>query len=43
MSLFVQVKAIGVSNFLVPHLEGIISATGVVPVSSNYNISDGFC
>jgi hypothetical protein len=28
-----QVKAIGVSNFTVEQLEGIIDATGVVPVS----------
>lgn len=27
-----QVKAVGVSNFTIEHLEGIIKATGVVPV-----------
>lgn len=30
-----QVKSIGVSNFTIPQLEGIIEATGVVPVYSN--------
>jgi L-glyceraldehyde reductase len=28
-----QVKSIGVSNFTIEHLEAIIKATGVVPVS----------
>lgn len=30
----VWVKAIGVSNFTVAHIQGIIEATGVVPVRS---------
>ncbi|KAL0955625.1 hypothetical protein HGRIS_001858 [Hohenbuehelia grisea] len=29
-----KVRAIGVSNFSIPHLEGIINATGVVPVAN---------
>lgn len=42
-SFLVQVKAIGVSNFTIAHIQGIINATGVVPVRSAPRVVPSRC
>lgn len=32
-----KVKTVGVSNFSIPHIEALIKATGVVPVSTRHS------